>query len=109
MAISGALAVAKQEGSSAIRREMERAIGRFRVGVWPVVQTSLAATLAWSAAALVLGHDRPFVAAIAAVISIGAVAGQTLRRATEWIFGVAVGLAGADLIMLAIGTGPVQT
>jgi uncharacterized membrane protein YgaE (UPF0421/DUF939 family) len=58
---------------------------------------------------LVLGHERPFVAAIAAVISVGGVAGQTLKRATEWIFGVAVGLAVADLIMLATGTGPVQT
>jgi uncharacterized membrane protein YccC len=107
--ISGALAVARQEGFSAARGEMERAFGRLRVGMWPVVQTAVAATLAWSAAALMLGHERPFVAAIAAVISIGAVAGQTLRRAAEWIFGVAVGLAIADLIMLAIGTGPVQT
>src|SRR5918999_843213 len=109
MTISGALVVARQEGFSAIRREIARALGRFRAGVWPVVQTALAATVAWSAAALVLGHERPFVAAIAAVISVGAVAGQTLKRAVEWIFGVAVGLAVADLIMLAIGTGPVQT
>src|ERR671920_2338047 len=58
---------------------------------------------------LILGHERPFVAAIAAVISVGAVAGQTLKRAAEWILGVAVGLTVADLIMLAIGTGPVQT
>src|SRR5918995_2008322 len=109
MAISGALAVTRQRGFSAIRRETERALGRLRVGIWPVVQTAVAAALAWSVAVLVLGHERPFVAAIAAVISIGAVAGQTLRRAAEWIFGVAVGLAVADLIMLAIGTGPVQT
>ncbi len=109
MAISGALAVARQGGFTAIRREAARAFGRLRVGLWPVVQTAIAATLAWSVAALVLGHERPFVAAIAAVISVGAVAGQTLRRAAEWIFGVAVGLAVADLIMLAIGTGPVQT
>src|ERR687893_3151499 len=109
MTISGALVVARQEGFSAIRREIARSLGRFRAGVWPVVQTALAATLAWSAAALILGHEQPFVAAIAAVISIGAVAGQTLKRAAEWILGVAVGLAVADLIMLAIGTGPVQT
>lgn len=109
MAVSGALAVAKQEGSSAVRRETGRALGRLRAGIWPVAQTAVAATLAWSAAALVLGHERPFVAAIAAVISVGAVAGQTFKRAVEWIFGVAVGLAVADLIMLAIGTGPVQT
>jgi hypothetical protein len=109
MAISDALAVAKGGGFSVARREAERSFGRFRAGIWPVVQTALAAALAWSAAALVLGHDRPFVAAIAAVISIGAVAGQTLKRAAEWILGVAVGLAVADLILLAIGTGPVQT
>src|SRR5215204_4041544 len=109
MAISGVLAVARRGGVSVIRRGMDGALGRLRAGMWPVVQTAVAATLAWSAAALVLGHERPFVASIAAVISIGAVAGQTLKRAIEWIFGVAVGLAVADLIMLAIGSGPVQT
>jgi hypothetical protein len=109
VAISGALAGAKRVGFSAVRGETKRALGRLRAGMWPVMQTAVAATLAWSAAVLVLGHERPFVAAIAAVISIGAVAGQTLKRAVEWIFGVAVGLAVADLIMLAIGTGPVQT
>src|SRR5215210_8873345 len=109
MAISDALAVAKRGGFSVARRAAERSFGRFRAGIWPVVQTALAAALAWSAAALVLGHDRPFVAAIAAVISVGAVAGQTLKRAAEWILGVAVGLTAADLIMLAIGTGPIQT
>lgn len=109
MAISGALVVARQRGLSAVRANLEGALARLRVGSWPVVQTAVAATLAWSAAALVLGHERPFVAAIAAVISVGAVAGQTLKRAAEWILGVAVGLTVADLIMLAIGTGPVQT
>jgi uncharacterized membrane protein YccC len=109
MAISGALVVARQRGLSAVRANMKGALARLRVGSWPVVQTAVAATLAWSAAALVLGHEQPFVAAIAAVISVGAVAGQTLKRAAEWILGVAVGLAVADLIMLAMGPGPIQT
>lgn len=109
MAVSGAVDAFRRGGPIAIRREVDRALGRLRAGIWPVAQTAVAAALAWSVAALVLGHDRPFVAAIAAVISIGAVAGQTLRRAIEWTLGVAVGLAVADLIMLAIGTGPVQT
>jgi hypothetical protein len=109
MAISGALIVARQRGLSAVRANTEGALARLRIGSWPVVQTAVAATLAWSAAALVLGHEQPFVAAIAAVISVGAVAGQTLKRAAEWILGVAVGLTVADLIMLAIGTGPIQT
>src|SRR5215217_3310599 len=109
MAISGVLAVARRGGVSVIRRGMDGALGRLRAGMWPVVQTAVAATLAWSAAALVLGHERPFVASIAAVISVGAVAGQTPKRAAEWILGVAVGLTVADLIMLAVGTGPIQT
>jgi hypothetical protein len=109
MAISGVVEAFRRGGPSAIRREVDSSLGRLRAGIWPVAQTAVAAALAWSVAALVLGHDRPFVAAIAAVISIGAVAGQTLRRAVEWTLGVAVGLAVADLIMLAIGTGPIQT
>ena len=109
MAVSGVVDAFRRGGPIAIRREVDRALGRLRAGIWPVAQTAVAAALAWSVAALVLGHERPFVAAIAAVISIGAVAGQTLRRAIEWTLGVAVGLAVADLIMLAIGTGPVQT
>jgi uncharacterized membrane protein YgaE (UPF0421/DUF939 family) len=113
MAITGVLAVARQRGFTAVRDKVsantERAFGRLRAGSWPVVQTAIAAALAWSAAVVVLGHDRPFVAAIAAVISVGAVAGQTMKRAAEWILGVAVGLTVADLIMMAIGTGPIQT
>lgn len=109
MAISAALAGVREGGLEVVRGRAERAFGRLRAGFWPVVQTAVAASLAWYVAGLVLGHERPFVAAIAAVISVGAVAGQTLRRAAEWIFGVAVGLAVADLIMLAIGTGMVQT
>src|SRR5215207_5005893 len=107
--MAGVMAAAKREGFSTFQRAAKRAFARLRISFWPVVQTAVAATLAWWVAAFVLGHDRPFVAAIAAVISIGAVAGQTLKRAAEWIFGIAVGLAVADLIMLAIGTGPVQT
>lgn len=39
---------------------------------------------------------------------LGATAGRPGRRAVEWFFGVAFGLAVADLLMFAIGTGPVQ-
>jgi hypothetical protein len=94
---------------SAVRPVVDRALGRFSAGIWPVLQSALAAGLAWYAAMLVLGHDRPFVAAIAAVISVGAVAGQTMRRAAEWMLGVAVGLAVAGLVEAAIGTGSAQT
>ncbi len=72
------------------------------------MQTAVAASLAWFLASAALGHDRPFFAAIAAVVSTGVVVGQEGRRAIELVFGVACGLAVADLLVLAIGTGTVQ-
>jgi hypothetical protein len=72
------------------------------------LQTAVAASLAWFLAAAVLGHGQPFFAAIAAVISTGVVVGQEGRRAVELVFGVACGLAVADLLVVLIGTGTVQ-
>ena len=109
MVISDVVEAVRRGGLTAVRREANSSLGRLRAGIWPVAQTAVAAALAWSVAALVLGNEHPFVAAIAAVISIGAVAGQTLKRAIEWTLGVVVGLTVAGLIMSAIGTGPVQT
>jgi uncharacterized membrane protein YgaE (UPF0421/DUF939 family) len=92
----------------AFGRRLETAFGRLRVGGWPIAQTAVAAGLAWYLATLVLGHEKPFFASIAAVISLGIVVGQEGRRAAELVFGVACGLTVADLLVLAIGTGPAQ-
>ena len=92
----------------AARRRFDGALGRLRAGGWPILQTAVAASLAWTLASVVLGHERPFFAAIAAVISLGVAVGKEGRRAAELVFGVACGLAVADLIVMAIGTGPVQ-
>jgi hypothetical protein len=95
-------------GFWAVRSRLEEAFGRLGVGVWPILQTAVAASLAWFLASAALGHDQPFFAAIAAVISTGVVVGQEGRRVIELVFGVACGLAVADLLVLAIGTGTVQ-
>jgi len=72
------------------------------------LQTAVAASLAWFLASVVLGHGQPYFAAIAAVISTGVVVGQEGRRAVELVFGVACGLAVADLLVVLVGTGTVQ-
>jgi uncharacterized membrane protein YgaE (UPF0421/DUF939 family) len=92
----------------ALRRRFEGALRRLWGGGWPILQTAVAAGLAWYLATVVLGHESPFFASIAAVISLGVAVGQEGRRAAELVFGVACGLAVADLLVLAIGTGPVQ-
>jgi len=53
----------------------------------------------------VLGHDTPFFAPIAAVVSLGTSDGQRLRRVAEVAVGVAVGVFVADLLVILIGTG----
>ena len=95
-------------GISVLRRRFEVALGRLRGRGWPILQTAVAASLAWTLGTVVLGHESPFFAPIAAVISLGVAVGQEGRRAAELVFGVACGLAVADLLVLAIGTGPVQ-
>ncbi len=96
------------ERISALRRRLGDTLGRLRTGALPIVQTAVAASLAWFLASAVLGHERPFFAAIAAVVSLGVVVGQEGRRVIELVFGVACGLAVADLLVILIGTGTVQ-
>jgi uncharacterized membrane protein YgaE (UPF0421/DUF939 family) len=96
------------ENILALRSRFGETLGRLRVGALPIVQTAVAASLSWFLASAVLGHERPFFAAIAAVISLGVVVGQEGRRVLELVFGVACGLAVADVLVRLIGTGTVQ-
>lgn len=91
-----------------LRRRMAAGAGRLRANGWPVMQTALAASLAYFLATFVLGSEQPFFAPIAAVISLGLTLGQRGRRAVEVVFGVAVGLMVADLLVLVIGVGTAQ-
>ena len=93
--------------SSRFGRRLRAGARRVRSSWWPILQVAVAASAAWYLAALLLGHEQPFVAPIATVIALGATAGRTSRRAVEWFFGVTFGLAVADLLMFAIGTGPI--
>jgi uncharacterized membrane protein YgaE (UPF0421/DUF939 family) len=75
-----------------LRRGFLAGIERLRINGWPVVQTAVAASVAYFLAVLLFGHERPFFAPIAAVICLGVTLGQRWRRAVELVFGVAVGL-----------------
>lgn len=90
-------------------RAQLRARGR-RVGLsaLPVLQCAIAAGTAWFIASDVVGHDRPFFAPIAAVISLGVSLSSRLRRVVELVVGVSVGILVGDLIVAQIGSGPWQ-
>jgi uncharacterized membrane protein YgaE (UPF0421/DUF939 family) len=68
----------------------------------------VAAVAAWYLAELLLSEERPVFASIAAVIALGATYGQRPERAVELIGGVVLGIGVADLLIIGIGTGPLQ-
>ncbi len=88
-----------------LRRGFQAGAERLRINGWSVIQTAVAASVAYFLAVILFGHEQPFFAPIAAVVSLGVTLGQRWRRAVELAFGVAVGLTVADLLVLVIGTG----
>jgi uncharacterized membrane protein YgaE (UPF0421/DUF939 family) len=87
-----------------LRSRRERIITTAR----PILHTSVAAAGAWFVATEIVGHERPFFAPIAAVITLGLTVGERGRRAVEVAIGVALGIATADALVAAIGTGTWQ-
>lgn len=73
-----------------------------------IVQICLAAGVAWLIATRIVGHYEPFFAPISVVLVLGLAIEQRGRRAYEVALGVALGIAIADLIVLALGTGTWQ-
>jgi uncharacterized membrane protein YgaE (UPF0421/DUF939 family) len=95
---------AAEVSRAGIRTRRERILATAR----PILQTSVAAALAWLIATEIVGHATPFFAPISAVITLGLTIGQRRRRAVELAIGVSVGIAIADLLVSWIGTGTWQ-
>src|SRR5215212_9387243 len=93
---------------SVARQRLHSAAIRLRNGWLQILQTAVAACLAWFLAVLILGVDRPTFAPIAAVIALGLAVGERGRRAVELTLGVAFGVALADLLVSVVGAGAVQ-
>jgi Fusaric acid resistance protein-like len=87
------------------RASLDVRVGRLREKSFQIGQCALAAGLSWFLAADLLGHETPFFAPIAAVVSLGTSYGQRLRRVLEVTLGVAIGVLVADWLVVLIGTG----
>ncbi len=87
------------------RMSMSARLERLRSKGWQIGQCAVAAGVAWLVAHNLLGHQTPFFAPIAAVVSLGTSYGQRLRRVVEVTLGVAIGVLVADLIVVWIGSG----
>lgn len=90
------------------RSRVEVAMGRLRGERGQVAQKALAAGVAYWIASALLGHEEPAFASIAALISLSVMTGKEGSQAVQLVFGVACGLAVADLLLSFIGSGALQ-
>ena len=97
-----------EDAAERSRVSMRTRLDRLRAAWRSVLQAGVAAALAWIFATEVLGHDRPFFAPVAAIITLGLTVSERGRRAWEVTVGVALGIAVGDLLVLAIGVGAAQ-
>ncbi|GAA1644325.1 FUSC family protein [Actinoplanes couchii] len=87
---------------------LRQAAARLRHAAPPAFLAATAATLAWLAAAHLIGHPDPVFAPSAALIVIGEVGGRRLRQSSELVLGVAAGVLIAELVILTVGTGAIS-
>ena len=95
-------------GPRAARRSRRIGLGgldRLRQRSFLIVQCALAGALAWWIAKDLLGHPQPFFAPVAAIVALGLSFGQRLRRVTEVVIGVAIGVFIGDVFVQLFGRG----
>jgi uncharacterized membrane protein YccC len=69
---------------------------------------AIAAGVSWLIAKELFGTTGAFFAPVAAIITLGLTVGSRLERAIELSLGVPLGIALADVLVLEIGSGPIQ-
>jgi len=87
---------------------MNGALRRVRRVLGPLLQTSLAAGLAWYVAHDLIGHRQPFFAPIAAAVALSTSHVQRSRRSVQMVAGVLLGIAVAELLHPLVGSGAIS-
>ena len=82
-----------------------RALARVSEHAWPLLQGTLAATIAWVIAKYGLGHEQPFFAPVAAVIALNTTVGERGLNAVRLLEGVMVGIIVGELTIAAVEGG----
>jgi fusaric acid resistance family protein len=73
--------------------------------LWPLVQATAAATVAWVIAKRVVHHHEPFFAPIAALVSLNTSLGERGLNALRLLQGVILGIAVGELVLFILGGG----
>ncbi len=81
-------------------------VGTLRATVWAILQTALAAGVAWYLTQDVLGHTAPFFAPIAAAVCMWATNVVRAELAIEMVVGVGLGIGLGSGVHILLGAGP---
>jgi uncharacterized membrane protein YgaE (UPF0421/DUF939 family) len=92
---------------SAARTFAVEAVKRLRDRWFNLVQTSVAAGLAWYIAHDLLAHPQPFFAPIAAAVCLSITNVLRAMRAVQMMIGVTLGIGIGTLVQGLFGTGPI--
>jgi uncharacterized membrane protein YgaE (UPF0421/DUF939 family) len=82
---------------------------RLRSNWIPLVESAVAATLAWFTATVIVGHSAPFFAPAAAIIVLGQARGVRVRKTVEILIAVAGGVLLADIVAQLLGSNTTLT
>src|SRR3712207_8398517 len=97
-----------EENKALVLRRLHSGVLRLRSGWLPILQTAVAACLAWFLAVLLLGLERPTFAPIAAVLVLGVAGGERPPRGVAPEPPGALGGAVGGLLLSLGGGGGVQ-
>ena len=81
---------------------------RLRDSVPAILQVTVTAVAAYAFAVYVLGHDEPLIAAIVAITALGFVRDARPVRVLETVVAMTLGIALAEVLLLAAGPGLLQ-
>jgi uncharacterized membrane protein YccC len=95
-----------QRFGSSFSRAVRGARRRVADAGWSVVQTPVAAGLAWYIAHTLLGHHQPFFAPTAAAVSLSKNRALRGQRALQLIVGVVLGIGVGSAVKAAAGANP---
>ncbi|MEV0787446.1 FUSC family protein [Streptomyces sp. NPDC050423] len=84
-------------------REVPAARERVRDELWPILQQTCAATVAWLIARHFVHHHEPLFAPMAAVVALNASRGERGTNAVRLLLGVVIGILTAELWLTVLG------
>jgi hypothetical protein len=88
-----------------LRAALARVRGRALRDLWPSLQATAAATVAWIVARRVFDHPEPFFAPIAAVVALNTTVGERGLNAVKLLQGVVLGIVVGEIALALLGPG----